>query len=157
MLGTPDSRQRLIDSGSKQETDITDTAGGACNVNVDNTCTYLMLHYNRRSLTLGLGISAASLAMQSKGSKITWVVPSRYGAFSTYLTLPLRLSDSRCSDKAGRTAYGARRLLSKAHFASLHKPQSAPTNIFPASASSRSCQFNQLTATCATTPPFSCE
>lgn len=60
---------------------------------------------------MSLGTSDASLAMESKGSKITWVVPSRYGAFSTYLTLQLRVSDSRCSDKAGHTAYGARRLL----------------------------------------------
>ncbi len=29
MLGTPNSRQRLIDAGSKQETDVTDTADGA--------------------------------------------------------------------------------------------------------------------------------
>ncbi len=43
---------------------------------------------------MGLETGAASLAMKSKGSKITWVVPSRYGAFSTYLTLPLRVSDS---------------------------------------------------------------
>ncbi len=33
---------------------------------------------------------------------MTWVVPSRYGVFSSYLTLPWFVSDSRFSDMAGQ-------------------------------------------------------
>ena len=33
----------------------------------------------RLRLTLGLGATAASVAMKSSGSKMTWVVPSRVG------------------------------------------------------------------------------
>jgi hypothetical protein len=38
--------------------------------------------WNRVRFTLGLGTSAANLAMKSSGSKMTCVVPSRYGVFS---------------------------------------------------------------------------
>ncbi len=37
---------------------------------------------NRVRLTLGLGTRETSRAMKSSGSKMTWVVPSRYGVFS---------------------------------------------------------------------------
>jgi len=42
--------------------------------------------WNRVRLTLGLGTRAASLAMKSTGSKMTCVVPSRTGVFSSYRT-----------------------------------------------------------------------
>ena len=37
--------------------------------------------WKRVRFTLGLGTRAVSLAMKSTGSKMTWVVPSRYGVF----------------------------------------------------------------------------
>jgi len=48
---------------------------------------------------------AASRAMKSSGSKMTWVVPSRYGVFSWYRTLPFGVSDRRFSAIAGRLMY----------------------------------------------------
>ena len=77
--------------------------------------------WKRVRLTCGLGTSAASRAMtayalpcargipyilyiKSRGSKITWVVPSRYGVFSWYRTLPFGVSDRRFSATAGRLA-----------------------------------------------------
>ena len=39
--------------------------------------------WKRVKLVRGLGTNAASRAMKSNGSKITWVVPSRYGVFSS--------------------------------------------------------------------------
>ena len=39
--------------------------------------------------------------MKSRGSKMTCVVPSRYGVFSSYRTLPLGVSDRRFSEMAG--------------------------------------------------------
>ena len=39
--------------------------------------------WNRVRLALGLGTRAANFAMKSTGSKITWVVPSRYGVLSS--------------------------------------------------------------------------
>jgi hypothetical protein len=38
--------------------------------------------WKRVKLTLGLGTRLTSLTMKSSGSKITWVVASRYGVFS---------------------------------------------------------------------------
>ena len=37
-----------------------------------------------------------------QGSKMTCAVPSRYGVFSVSRTLPMAVSDRRCSDTAGR-------------------------------------------------------
>jgi hypothetical protein len=55
----------------------------------------------------GFGTSAASRAMKSSGSKITCVVPSRYGVFSAKRTSPFSVSDSR-SVAIGGLAPGAR-------------------------------------------------
>jgi hypothetical protein len=43
--------------------------------------------------------------MKSRGSKITCVVPSRYGVFSWYRTLPFAVTDRRFSEIAGRLMY----------------------------------------------------
>ena len=48
-----------------------------------------------------MGTSAASLAMKSSGSKIAYVVPSRYEVFSWHRALPLGVSDRRFSAIAG--------------------------------------------------------
>jgi len=59
----------------------------------------------RVRLTRAFGTRAASRAMKSNGSKMTWVVPSRYGVFSWYRTLPFGVSDRRFSAIAGRLIY----------------------------------------------------
>ena len=41
-----------------------------------------MIRTKRVRLTFGLGTEVASRAMKSNGSKMTWVVPSRYGVLS---------------------------------------------------------------------------
>ncbi len=57
---------------------------------------------NRVRFTRGLGINAAKRASKSRGSKITWVVASRYGVFSLYRIRPSSNSARRSSDTAGR-------------------------------------------------------
>jgi hypothetical protein len=52
---------------------------------------------NRVRFTLGFGTSAASRAMKSKGSKMTWVVPSRYGVFSRVIADTLGRDLKECA------------------------------------------------------------
>lgn len=61
--------------------------------------------WKRVRLTRGFGTKAASRAMKSSGSKMTCVVPSRYGVFNWYRTLPFGVSDRRFSEMAGRLIY----------------------------------------------------
>ena len=61
--------------------------------------------WKRVRFTRGLGTRAASRAMKSSGSKMTCVVPSRYGVFNWYRTLPFGVSDRRFSAIAGRLMY----------------------------------------------------
>ena len=61
--------------------------------------------WNRLRLTLGFGTRAANRAMKSTGSKATCVVPSRWGVYRVYTTLPLELSDRRGVATAGRAMY----------------------------------------------------
>ena len=61
--------------------------------------------WNRVRLTRGFGTSAASRAIKSRGSKMTCVVPSRYGLFSGYRTLPLGVTDTRFCELAGQLMY----------------------------------------------------
>lgn len=51
---------------------------------------------------LGFGTNAARRAMKSGGSKITSVVPSRYGILSWQRKLPFGVSDRRFSATAER-------------------------------------------------------
>ena len=65
--------------------------------------------WNLIRLTRGLGTSAARRAMKSSGSKMTCVVPSRYGVFNWSHTLPLGVSDRRFSEIAGLEIYRHKR------------------------------------------------
>ena len=47
--------------------------------------------------------------MKSRGSNTPGVAPSRYGVFNAWRMCPLRVSDSRAGDTAGRVIYGHRR------------------------------------------------
>ncbi len=49
--------------------------------------------WKRVKFTRGFGTSAASRAMESSGSKITWMVPYREDVLSWWRTLPLGVSD----------------------------------------------------------------
>ena len=64
---------------------------------------YLLLGANtpwkRVRLTRGLGTRAANRAIKSNGSKMTCVVPARYGVFNSYRTLPFGVSDRRFRDE----------------------------------------------------------
>ncbi|EAR23141.1 hypothetical protein NB231_15013 [Nitrococcus mobilis Nb-231] len=52
--------------------------------------------------TRNFGTKAARRAMKANGSKMTWAVPSRYGAFSWYRRLPFSVSDRRFPAITGR-------------------------------------------------------
>src|SRR5690554_4742115 len=88
VLENPLNHGRILDAGDHPQL----PAATSANLYVDGEHALEALRPGHRPLSVA---GPASLAIKSSGSKITCVVPSRYGVFSAQRTSPPSVSDNR--------------------------------------------------------------